>query len=98
MAYQPNPTRFDGEPVPAWLPEVIDWLGQEVHACWAESRLREGWEYGPVFDGENKKHPCLIPYEQLPESEKDYDRNTARRTVQLLLHAGFQILPPSGEK
>ena len=42
-------------------------------------------------DDEHKKHPSLVPYEELPEQEKDYDRATAMNTVKLLLKFGFSI-------
>jgi len=49
--------------------------------------LRDGWTYD-----EAKKHPCLVPYEQLPESEKAYDRDTALETLKLILALGFKIV------
>ena len=94
MCYEPKPIRFDC-PLPEPVRGYMEWIGEQIHEQWAENRIREGWEYGSRYDGEQKKHPCLVPYEQLPESEKEYDRCTAAHTIRLLLHAGFQILPPS---
>jgi hypothetical protein len=51
------------------------------HNQWMERKLKEGWTYGPVKDAENKQHPCLLPYEFLPESEKRKDE-LFRRIVQ----------------
>ena len=96
MSYVPAPISFE-DPLPEEIRSCMDWIGEQIHEQWAANRMREGWEYGPQYDGENKKHPCLIPYDCLPDSEKEYDRSTARQTIQLLLHAGFQIIPPSGE-
>lgn len=53
--------------------------------------MHEGWTYGPERDDANKKHPCLIPYEELPESEKEYDRATSQETLKLILSSGFAI-------
>ncbi|MBR5780829.1 MAG: Ryanodine receptor Ryr, partial [Bacteroidales bacterium] len=38
-----------------------------------------------------KTHPCLIPYEELPEVEKAYDRDTALGTLKLIKKLGFKI-------
>ena len=38
-----------------------------------------------------KKHPCLVPYEELSEEEKEYDRNTSIETIKLILKLGFKI-------
>ena len=53
--------------------------------------MDQGWTYGPARDDAAKKHPCLVPYADLPESEKAYDRNTAMATVQFILSKGFEI-------
>ena len=42
-------------------------------------------------DDENKLHPDLVPYEDLPEDEKEYDRNTAQETLRLIMKLGFKI-------
>lgn len=93
MSYEPKPIWFD-QPMPESITKHMEWIGEQIHDQWAANRIREGWEYGAQYDGEKKKHPCLIPYEQLSENEKEYDRVTATQTIQLLLYAGFQIIPP----
>ena len=54
--------------------------------------MKEGWKYGPVRDDDKKETPCLVPYEDLPEIEKEYDRNTARTTIASILKAGYKII------
>jgi hypothetical protein len=46
---------------------------ENSHECWMEQKLREGWAYGEVKDPENKRHPCLVPYENLPPEQKAKD-------------------------
>lgn len=70
-------------------------MAKNVHDVWAESRIREGWTYGPERDDAKKTHPCLVPYEQLPEIEKEYDRATSRETLKFIIASGFAIIPPS---
>ncbi len=50
-----------------------------------------GWSYGGQRDDKKKLHPCLVPYEELPEVEKLYDRNTAQQALKLILKPGFKI-------
>ena len=66
-------------------------LAKNTHEVWARERVNQGWNWGPVRDDEKKEHPCLIPYEQLPESEKEYDRNTAMETLKVIQALGYQI-------
>lgn len=53
--------------------------------------MEQGWTYGPVRNDALKQHPCLLPYEDLPESEKEYDRATSQETLRLILKSGFEI-------
>jgi ryanodine receptor 2 len=58
---------------------------------WAQSRIEQGWSYGEERNDALKTHPCLIPYEELPEVEKAYDRDTALGTLKLIRKLGFKI-------
>lgn len=76
------------------LPELLELTEQiaaNVHDVWAAGRIAEGWAYGKERNDELKRHPSLMPYEQLSESEKEYDRNTARETLKMILSLGFNI-------
>lgn len=77
------------------LPEELDLLAESiaknVHDVWAKNRMEEGWTYGPVRDDATKQTPCLVPYENLPESEKEYDRNTAFETLKFIMSLGYEI-------
>ena len=53
--------------------------------------MEQGWTYGEERNDALKHHPCLIPYEELPESEKEYDRDTALGTLKLICKLGFKI-------
>ena len=77
------------------LPEVLDALVEQmaknVHEVWAKSRMEQGWTYGEERNDALKHHPCLVPYEELPEVEKAYDRDTALGTLKLICKLGFKI-------
>ena len=70
-------------------------LAANAHDVWAQARLQQGWTYGPARDDANKKHPCLVPYDELPESEKLHDRNTALETLKAVLALGYAISKPA---
>ena len=64
------------------------------HDVWARQRLTDGWRYGPRRDDAAKKHPGLIPYDQLSEAEKEYDRQTALETLKAISAFGYRIDKP----
>ena len=46
----------------------------ELHESWLQAKLAAGWRYGPEKSIEHKTHPCMVIFEQLPESQKTKDR------------------------
>ena len=70
---------------------ILEAMAKNVHEVWAESRISQGWTYGPERNDVLKHHPCLVPYEELPEVEKAYDRDTAVGTLKLICKLGFKI-------
>ena len=70
---------------------LAEQLARNTHEVWAAQRLKDGWVWGPSRDDAQKQHPCLVPYEELPEEEKDYDRHTALETLRLIQSMGFEI-------
>lgn len=66
-------------------------MSKNVHEVWAENRVKQGWKYGEQRNDEPKTHPFLVPYEELPEEEKEYDRNTSIGTLKLIMKLGIKI-------
>ena len=89
--YTPTPVKLNVE-LPADLLELSEMIAKNVHEVWAQSRIEEGWTYGPVRDDTKRQTPCLVPYEDLPESEKAYDRNTAMETIKLIISLGYDVV------
>lgn len=90
--YTPQPMDTSDIRLPEELNELIEQIAKNVHEVWAKNRIDEGWTYGAERNDELKQHPCLIPYEELSEIEKDYDRNTAISTLKLICKLGFKII------
>ena len=89
--YVPRPMDTNDVVLPVELDELIENIAKNVHEVWAQSRMKEGWIYGEERNDVLKTHPCLIPYEELPEVEKAYDRDTAFGTLKLITKLGFKI-------
>ena len=89
--YQPSPINTDHITLSEDLLLLTEKIAEQVHEIWAEGRVREGWTYGETRDDKRKTTPCLVPYADLPETEKAYDRNTALGTIKLVLALGYRI-------
>ncbi len=89
--YVPQPIDTSDIQLPEELLPLLEAMAKNVHEIWAQERISQGWSYGDKRDDENKLHPCLVPYEELPEEEKEYDRNTSIGTLKLILKLGFDI-------
>ena len=89
--YTPQPMDTSDILLPEELNPLLEAMAKNVHEVWAQERMKQGWTYGEKRDDTLKRHPCLIPYEDLPEEEKDYDRNTSVETLKLILKLGFSI-------
>ena len=90
--YVPHPIDVDNIPLDSELEELQEAIAENAHDVWSEARMKEGWTYGKERDDKNKKHPDLVPYTALPDSEKEYDRIMAFNTIKLVKKLGFDIV------
>lgn len=90
--YTPNPIDTSDVILPEELTKLAELIAENVHEVWARNRIAQGWTLGDVRDDELKKHPCLIPYVDLTEDEKHYDRETAFETIKFIKKLGFNII------
>ncbi len=98
MKYDPKPIDVSDIELDRSLRELMEKLAENTHEIWAYERKKDGWACGPQRDDKLKLSPCMVPYEDLPESEKKYDRNTAASVIKTLIKLGYQIMPPRGKK
>lgn len=89
--YTPKPIDTSAVQMPDDLLELAETLARNVHENWASERINQGWTYGPERNDAKKLHPCLIPYDELPESEKILDHKTAVETIKVILGLGYEI-------
>ena len=90
--YIPRPIDTKGVVLPKELNALAEEIAKNVHEVWSEGRMKDGWTYGEERDDARKHHPCLVPYENLTETEKEYDRNTSQETLKLIIKLGFKIV------
>jgi hypothetical protein len=95
MKYQPAPMDTSNVVLPPELGALTERLAENAHDIWAAQRIAQGWSFGLQRDDGKKLHPCLVPYDQLPDSERDYDRQAAVGTLKAILQLGYQIIPPN---
>jgi hypothetical protein len=94
--YHPRPVDTSRVELPAEVGAVVERLARNVHEAWARQRIADGWRWGPTRDDRARRHPSLVPYEELGEEERKYDRITAGETLKVLLALGFRISGPEG--
>lgn len=95
MCYTPNPIDTSAVALPLELHALTERLAENAHDLWAGQRLAQGWTHGRQRDDAKKLHPCLVPYAELPDKEKEFDRIAALGTLKAILQLGYRILPPT---
>lgn len=90
--YIPQPINTKDVVLPKELIPLAEEIAKNVHDVWSEGRIKDGWKYGEERNDAEKLHPCLVPYEELTEAEKEYDRNTSQETLKLIMKLGFKIV------
>lgn len=91
--YQPRPIDTSSVRLDESLERALEPLARNVHELWAAQRAAEGWVYGPERDQVRKTHPGLVPFDQLDDAEKHYDRLIASQTLLALRAQGFEVIP-----
>ncbi len=43
------------------------------HESWLAQKRADGWEYGPEKDPAKKRHPCCVPFAELPVAQQVKD-------------------------
>ena len=96
--YEPKPLPTDEVELPPEFQQDAELIAKHNHDIWALGRMREGWTWGEQRNDDLKTHPGLVPYEDLSESEKDYDRRSVLESLKAAICLGFEITPPSAKK
>jgi hypothetical protein len=92
MNYKPAPIDTSHIELSPEISQLTEALAKNAHEVWAQERIAQGWRLGPERNDQRKEHPSLIPYEELSESEKVFDRNIAMGTLRAILALGYRIV------
>ena len=90
--YNPKPIDLSDVELGEDLNELREAIAENAHDVWAAERQAQGWTYGPLRDDAKKETPCMVPYSQLPDSEKKFDRDMAMNTIKLLKKLGYDLV------
>jgi len=91
LQYDPKPIDTTAVQLAPDIRPLVERLAEHNHDLWARQRIRDGWTYGKERNDQRKEHPCLVPYSQLPDSEKDYDRIAVIGTLKAIIALGYRI-------
>lgn len=91
LIYTPKPYDTSDIVLNEELLILTERIAENVHDVWAKNRIAEGWTYGEERNDEKRTTPCLVPYSELTEEEKNYDRNTAMETLKFITALGYRI-------
>jgi len=91
MTYEPNPIDTSKIELTGDIEDLTEMLARNTHEVWAKQRMSQGWTYGRQRDDDERTHPGLVPYEDLSEQEKDYDRSTSVETLKAIVGLGYRI-------
>lgn len=90
--YNPEPIDLSDVQLTDDLNELREAIAENAHDVWAVERRSQGWTYGEQRDDNKKETPCMVPYSQLPDSEKTFDRDMAMNTLKLVKKLGYDIV------
>ena len=91
MSYDPKPIDTTKVKLTKDLLALTEMLAEHNHEIWSLQRIKDGWKVGKKRDDAKKTHPGLIPYRELSEAEKQYDRNAAMQTLKAIIALGYRI-------
>ena len=90
-SYKPSPIDTSNIALSDDIKAIAEQLAKNTHENWALQRMKEGWTYGPKRDDSLKQTPVMLPYEELSESEKEYDRITSLETLKTIIALGYEL-------
>lgn len=89
--FEPHPAGTSDIMLPMHLLDIAWGIAENIHNAWAKQRVAEGWVYGIERDARKKTTPLLVPFNELPEAEKEHNLAVAIETLKYIETAGYQI-------
>ncbi len=95
--YIPSPLDTSKVKLSDDIVRLTEFYAENAHEVWAEEKIAQGWRYGPKVDEDKREHPLLVPYKELPDNEKRYDRRLAQENLKAILSTGYRIERPTDD-
>ena len=80
------------EPIFEFTESETEFLAEKEHEQWVNERLKKGWVYGRNRDDQKKIHDCIVPWEVLPEEQRQKDRNAVQALPAILAKVYLKIV------
>jgi len=90
--YTPTPIDTSDVKLPDEIKQLNEVIAENTHEVWSENKINDGYQYGPITDDEAKTHKDLIPFCDLDEGSKNYDRNIAEGVIKTVYKLGYEIV------
>lgn len=92
--FRVRPTTHPNVRIP-FSKQEVERMAELEHGRWNVERVRDGWRQGNLRDNAKKIHDCIVPWNNLPEDIKHYDRAAVRQFPTILAKAGLEVSRPS---
>lgn len=76
--------------------DALEFLAEREHERWMQVKLVDGWRFGKETDRERKLNQCLVLWSELPENERDKDRDMVRSIPRMLARGGYAVVKTHG--
>lgn len=97
--YKPHPINLSDVKLEREIVELREAIAENAHEVWAKARRDEGWTYSPERDDLKKTDPNMLPYDLLPEQEKERFRQMSMESIKFLKKLGWKFVNEKrGEK
>ena len=86
---------LDPKDIKREIEDNIELLAEAEHEGWVAEKRATGWRQakeGQKRNDNEKIHDCLVPYSELPEKDKEKDRNSVRGYPEIVARAGYRIV------
>lgn len=94
LEYSPRPLNTQNVQLPQAVLDLSERVAENAHEVWSRERINGGWRWGATRCNNTKQHPDLVPYSDLTEQDKQYDRDMSLETLKLIHTFGFRIQRP----
>lgn len=79
------------ETISTVLDQIAEKVAKMLHAEWLNGKVAQGWNYGTRYSTSQKKHPMLLPWEQLSSDKKDSEISRINKTFEILDSINLKI-------